>query len=189
MILFLINMISLTAIVTQLFVLIMYSLGVLFYNYNKSVSPSQLKENDSLHSEESVEYFSHGVEKDDSKEAEFINYDDYSAFTKDSTVESKPVRIEEQAVNEGRIENTEESTVDIQKTLEEIQTSDENEDYVVQNSVLTARVEDDDFEQITFNLQSEQENSVTMATDEDIIKVFQIQAPNDWAVRIPKTHN
>lgn len=63
------------------------------------------------------------------------------------------------------------------------------EDYVVQNSVLTATVEDADFEQITFNLQSEQENSITMATDEDIIKVFQQQEPNDWAVRIPKVHS
>ena len=190
MILFLINMISVTSIVTQFFVLIMYSLGVLFYNYNKTVSSSQMKENQSLHSEESVEYFSEGVKNDeDLKDTSFTNYDDYSAFSNDSQIELKPSEIQEQSVNEGTIENTEESAVDIQKTLEGIQASDENEDYVVQNSVLTATVEDDDFEQITFNLQSEQENSITMATDEDIIKVFQKSEPNDWAVRIPKAHN
>ncbi len=190
MILFLINMISVTSIVTQLFVLIMYSLGVLFYNFNKTVSSSQMKENPSLHSEESVEYFSEGIKIDeDLKHTSFTNYDDYSAFSNSSKMELKPSENKEQSVNESTAENKEESTTDIQKVLEEIQASDENEDYVVQNSVLTATVEDDDFEQITFNLQSEQENSITMATDEDILKVFQKQEPNDWAVRIPKTHN
>ena len=193
MILFLINMISVTSIVTQLFVLIMYSLGVLFYNYNKTVSSSQMKENHSLHSEESVEYFSEGVKNDeDLNDTSFINYDDYSAFANTSKVELKPIETQEQSVNsfnESSIENTAESTTDIQKTLEGIKASEENEDYVVQNSVLIATIEDDDFEQITFNLQSEQENSITMATDEDIIKVFQKSEPNDWAVRIPKTHN
>lgn len=188
MILILINMISLTAIVTQLFVLIMYSLGILFYNFNKTISSSTFSEEQFIRSEESVEYFSQGLgNHENSKETDFTNYDDYSAFSKDSTIEVKPAEIKEQTVNKSMIENTEQSTSDTQKTVEEIQTSDE--DYVFQNSVLTATVEDDDFEQITFNLQSEQENSITMATDEDIINVFQKQEPNDWAVRIPKVHS
>lgn len=193
MILFLINMISVTSIVTQLFVLIMYSLGVLFYNYNKSFSSSQMKETPSIHSEESVEYFSEGVKNDeDSEDTNYTNYDDYSAFSSSSKIELKPSETQEQSVNsvnDSTIENAEESETDIQKTLKETQAFEENEDYVIQNSVLTATVEDDDFEQITFNLQSEQENSITMATDEDIIKVFQKPEPNDWAVRIPKAHN
>lgn len=190
MILTLFNMISITSIVTQLFLLIMYSLGVLFYNFNKTVSSSSLSEDQSFRTEESVEYFSQGLKtKLDAIESDFTNYDDYSAFSNESKIELKPSESQEQLVNNDSIENTEESTVDIQKSLEVIQASDENEDYAVQNSVLTATVEDDDFEQITFNLQSEQENSITMATDEDIIKVFQKPEPNDWTVRIPKTHN
>ena len=190
MILMILNMISLTTIVTQLFVLIMYSLGVLFYNYNKFVSSSQLNENQPLYTEESVEYFSQGLENHgDLKEAGFTNYDDYSAFSNDSTIDLQHSETKEQAIEESSIENVEEANSDIEKTLEEIQESDESEDYVVQNSILTATVEDDDVEQINFNLPSEQENSITMATDEDILKVFQKPEPNDWAVRIPKAHN
>lgn len=190
MILIILNMISLTAIVTQLFVLIMYSLGVLFYNYNKSISSSQLNEDHTLRTEESVEYFSQGLEtNEDLKEAEFTNYDDYSAFSNDSKIDLQPSETKEPAIEENSIENIEEATTDNEKSLEEIQDSDENEGYVTQNSILTATVEDDDVEQINFNLPSEQENSITIATDEDILKVFQKPEPNDWAVRIPKAHN
>lgn len=188
MILVLLNMISLTAIVTQLFVLIMYSLGVLFYNFNKSVSSSHISEDQPFRTEESVEYFSQALEThEDFKEDEFTNYDDYSAFSSGSTIELKPSETKEQTIEDSTIENVEEPKTDIQKTVEDIQESDE--DYVVQSFVLTATIEDDDVEQINFNLPSEQENSITMATDEDIIKVFQQHEPNDWAVRIPKAHN
>ena len=185
-----ISMISLTSIVTQIFILIMYSLGVLFYNFNKSVSASSTGEEEQLRTEESVEYFSQALEiQGDLKDGTFTNFDDYSAFSKESTIELKPSETKEQTINESTVEDIDETKTDTFKTLEDVGQSDENEDYVVQNSILTATVEEEDFEQITFNLQSEQENSITMATDEDIIKVFQKQEPNDWAVRISKAHN
>ena len=184
------NMISLTSIVTQIFILIMYSLGVLFYNFNKSVSASSTDEEEQLRTEESVEYFSQDLEiQRDLKDGAFTNFDDYSAFSKESTIELNPSETKEQTINEGIVEEIGETKTDILETLEEVGQSDKNEDYVVPNSILTATVEEEDFEQITFNLQSEQENSITMATDEDIIKVFQKQEPNDWAVRISKAHN
>ena len=191
MILTFINMISLTSIVTQIFILIMYSLGVLFYNFNKSVSASSTGEEEQLRTEESVEYFSQELEiQEDLKDGTFTNFNDYSAFSKESNIELKPSETKEQTINESTVEDIDETKTDLLKTLEDVGQSDDNEDYVIQSSILIATVEEDeDFEQITFNLQSEQENSITMATDEDIIKVFQKQEPNDWVVRIPKAHN
>ena len=185
-----INMISLTSIVTQIFILIMYSLGVLFYNFNKSVSASYTAEEEQLRTEESVEYFSQDLEiQGDLKDGAFTNFDDYSAFSKESTIELNPSETKEQTINESTVEEIDEMKTHLLKTLEDVGQSDDNEDYVVQSSILIATVEEEDFEQITFNLQSEQENSITIATDEDILKVFQKQEPNDWAVRIPKVHN
>ena len=76
------------------------------------------------------------------------------------------------------------------KIIEEINAieiiEDSDEGYVLTNAMPTATVEEEGFEQTTFSLQQEQENSLTMVDEEDIKRVFQ---SNDWAVRHPKTNH
>lgn len=168
------NIISWTSIFSQLLLVIFYSLGVLFYKYNKSVSQGLYEHASQTNTNESVEYFSQEVNNSiPTKEADFENYDDYSAFSKEKSNEVNASK----STTEGE-ENELEVSEQKPKIIE-----DSDEDYVSQNAIPTATIEDEDFEQISFNLPTEQENSITMVDEEDIKRVFQKQDSSDWAVR------
>jgi hypothetical protein len=182
------NIVSFTSVFSQLLLVILYTLGILFYKYNKSI-PEGLNENiSSLSTDESAEYYSEeGIIETLKKDTDFENYDDYSAFakTKDSAT------IASESTNE--TEDNEPLDAEQKLNLTENETSTEliedyDEDYVLQDAIPTARVEEEDFEQISFDLPIEQENSITMVTEEDIRRVFQKQESNDWVVRYQKTN-
>ncbi|MCU0468929.1 MAG: hypothetical protein MUF58_10025 [Arcicella sp.] len=157
-----INMISLTSVLTQLLLVILCSLGFIFYKYNQSVSTNIHQEMEDFKTEESVKYFS-PTGADDAKKSDssFENYDDYSAFSRDKELV-------------------------IDKNAEIVEST--SDDYVNQNTTPTAIV-DDDFEVVSFNLQAEQENGIVMSSQEDIKRVFLNQSINDSATRSPKKHN
>jgi hypothetical protein len=182
------NIVSFTSVFSQLLLAILYILGILFYKYNKSI-PEGLNENiNSLSTDESVEYYpEEQIIETLKKDSNFENYDDYSAFTK----AKDNVTITPKSTNE--IEEDEHIDAEQKLNLTENETStafieDSDEDYVLQDAIPTARVEEEDFEQITFDLPIEQENSITIVTEEDIRRVFQKQESNDWVVRYQKTN-
>jgi hypothetical protein len=155
-----INMISLTVVLTQLLLVILCSLGFIFYKYNQSVHTNIHQEMEDLKTEESVEYFS-PIGADDVKKPDspFENYDDYTAFSRDKEL-----------------------------TMDNNITESLNDDYVNQNTTPTAIV-DEDFEVVSLNLQTEQENGIVMSSQEDIKRVFLNQSTNDSATWNPKIHN
>jgi hypothetical protein len=186
MIIAFLNIISWTSIISQLFLVTLYSLGIIFYKFNKSVTQGINEELNTLNSNESVEYFSEVVTNNNpKKDSDFENFDDYSAFSKDKNIDVNGSELTAEIT-----QNEPEYVEQTPKIIEEKGTTEsvENleEDYVLQNATLTATVEEEDFEQITFGLQSEQENSITMADEEDIKRVFQ---SNDWTVRHQKTNH
>ncbi|MES2520922.1 MAG: hypothetical protein V4585_22595 [Bacteroidota bacterium] len=182
------NIISLTLVFSQLLLVILYTLGILFYKYNKSTSEGLNENISSLSTDESVEYYSEEeIIETSKKDSDFENYDDYSAFTK----AKDNVIIDTKSTNE--IEENEHTDAEQKLNLTESETStefieDSDEDYVLQDTIPTARVEEEDFEQISFDLPVEQDNSITMVTEEDIRRVFQKQESNDWVVRYQKTN-
>jgi hypothetical protein len=174
------NMISFTSLFSQLLLVILYTLGVLFYKFNKTVTKDLDKEINPLNTIESVEYFSEDMlNPQPNKKVDFENFDDYSAFSK------------EKAIDVNRSESGGENLINEVETLEQIpnkmegQTATEMidesvEDYVQTNSILTATVQEEDFEETNFDLSAEQENSITMVDEDDIKRVFRSK---DWAVR------
>jgi hypothetical protein len=165
---------------------ILYSLGVMFYKFNKSVTQDINEELNTLNPFESVEYFSEVVTNNNpKKESDFENFDDYSAFSKEKNIEANGSESSVQSIqNEPEYVEQNPKIIEEKSTTESVENLEE--DYVLQNVTLTATVEEEDFEQITFGLQSEQENSITMADEEDIKRVFQ---SNDWTVRHQKTNH
>jgi hypothetical protein len=164
---------------------ILYTLGILFYKYNKSI-PEELNGNiSSLSMDESVEYYSEeGINEIDNRDTDFENYDDYSAFSK---VKDNVIITPKSSDENDLVDSEQNLNITEIKTSTEI-IEDPDEDYVLQNTIPTATVEEEDFEQISFNLPLEQENSITMVSDEDIRRVFQKQEPNDWVVRYEKNN-
>lgn len=172
-----------TSVFSQLLLVILYTLGILFYKYNKS-TPEGLNENiNNLSTDESVEYYSEEeIIETPKKDTDFENYDDYSAFAKaKDSVTIAPKSTNEIEEDEQKLNLTENET-----STEFIEDSDE--DYVLQDAIPTASVEEEDFEQISFDLPIEQENSITMVTEEDIRRVFHKQESNDWVIRYQKTN-
>ncbi len=185
MIIAILNIILWSSLIIQLFLIILYSLGALFYKFNKSVTNHQNEEDSSLNTFDSIEYFTDVPTNDKpKKDTEFENFDDYSAFSKAKAVEENGLESTEENIK-NTVENTEfKPAIMEEKTSTEI-AENLDEEYVYQNATPTATIEDEYFEQTTFNLQSEQENSITMVDEEDIKRVFQ---SNDWVVRYPKTN-
>lgn len=161
------NMISLTAVLTQLLLVILSSLGFIFYKFNQSILANNHPEMEDLRIEESVEYFS-PISAEDAKQSDssFENYDDYSAFCRDKDL-----------------------AIESNNSLKKTNIIDSpNDDYVHRNTTPTATV-DEDFEMVFFNLQSEQENGIVMSSQEDIKRVFLNQSANGSNTRSPKIHN
>jgi hypothetical protein len=185
MIIAILNIISWSSLIIQLFLVILYSLGVLFYKFNKSATNGQNEEVPSLNTFDSIEYFADvPINHNPKQDTEFENFDDYSAFSKEKEIEVN--------ASESIDENTKIAVenIEFKPAIMEEKASTEiaenlDDEYVYQSATPTATIEDEDFEQTTFNLQSEQENSITMVDEEDIKRVFQ---SNDWVVRYPKTN-
>lgn len=186
MTLYILSFISWTSLISQFFLVILYTLVVMFYKFNKSSQQGESEELNPFNTIESVEYFSDElINTQPKKDSDFENFDDYSAFSNGKNIEVNDSKLVDES-----FENEPEYSDQNPKIIEEIDPTEiiENSDegYVHTNTTPTATVEEEDFEQTTFSLQQEQENSITMVDEEDIKRVFQ---SNDWAVRHQKTNH
>ena len=186
MILHILSFISWTSLIGQFFLVILYTLVVMFYKFNKSSQQGESEELNSFNTIESVEYFSDElINTQPKKDSDFENFDDYSAFSNGKNIEVNDSKLVDER-SESELEFSEQNS----KIIEEIDSREIieilDEDYVHTNATPTATVEEEDFEQKTFGLQQEQENSITMVDEEDIKRVFQ---SNDWTVRHQKTNH
>ena len=183
---YILSFISWTSVISQFFLVILYTLAVMFYKFNKSSQHGESEELNPFNTIESVEYFSEEVtDIPQNKDSDFENFDDYSAFSNEKNVEVNDSKLVDES-SENELEYSEQNLEIIAEIdpIEIIEDSDEG--YVHTNATPTATVEEEDFEQTTFSLQQEQENSITMVDEEDIKRVFQ---SNDWTVRHQKTNH
>ena len=179
------NIISFTSLFSQLLLAILYTLGILFYKFNKIASKELEKEVNSLNGIESVEYFSEDLlNTQPNKNVDFENFDDYSAFSDEKTIdvnrsESGGENLANEAENFAQTSPKNAGQTAIEMIDESV------EDYVQTNSTLTATVHEEDFEETNFELSVEQENSIAMVDEDDIKRVFQSK---DWVARHQKTN-
>lgn len=180
------SFISWTSLISQFLLVILYTLAVIFYKFNKSSHQGESEELNPFNTIESVEYFSDElINTQPKKDSDFENFDDYSAFSNEKNIE-----INDSKLVDERSENELEFSEQNPKIIEEIDPTkiieNSDEGYVHTNATPTATLEEEDFEQTNFSLQQEQENSITMVDEEDIKRVFQ---SNDWTVRHQKTNH
>ena len=182
---YILSFISWTSLISQFFLVILYTLAVMFYKFNKSSQRGESEELNPFNTIESVEYFSDElINTQPKKDSDFENFDDYSAFSNGKNIEVNDSKlVDERSENELEFSEQNPKIIEEVNATEIIKNSDE--DYVHTNATPTATVEEEDFEQKTFSLQQEQENSITMVDEEDIKRVFQ---SNDWTVRHQKTN-
>ena len=186
MTLYILSFISWTSLISQFLLVILYTLAVMFYKFNKSSHQGESEELNPFNTIESVEYFSDElINTQPKKDSDFENFDDYSAFSNGKNIEVNDSKLVDER-SESELEFSEQNS----KIIEEIDSREIieilDEDYAHTNATPTATVEEEDFEQKTFGLQQEQENSITMVDEEDIKRVFQ---SNDWTVRHQKTNH
>ena len=169
---YILSFISWISLISQFFLVILYTLAVMFYKFNKSYHQGESEELNPFNTIESVEYFSDElIDTQPKKDSNFENFDDYSAISNGKNVEVNDSKL----LNES-FENEPEYSEQTPKIIEEINATEiiENSDegYVHTDATPTAMIEEEDFEQTTFSLQQEQENSITMVDEEDIKRVF-----------------